>query len=215
MLTPSEVTQRYEQFLSKRPDLNRVIKPSLLPYVKFRVFEDWWDIKKRPDVLMIAESPPWDNPDNYFYNPKEWGNLSCSIFDYLDMDVNVPKDVGLRNFAERGYLLVDTIKCIYSKGLRPTIPRSLIRFSAQNVLSREIAELNPRKLLVLGRTALLGLSYVEGYEELRSKFSSVGVACGKDLSLSGRRIILSVFPNDMNRRYAGRIRQAFGKAKDP
>ncbi len=107
--------------------------------------------------------------------------------------------------------LTDTIKCIFKKNVRKSIPDELIAFSGREILAQEIKSLAPRYILVLGSTALKGLKSVREFSSPLAKFNSITESCGESTKVGNTEIILSVFPNSRNRRYSKHIRLAFDK----
>ena len=171
------------------------------PYVHFDVYRKW-----KPDeveVLFIAESPPWNGKQRYFYNPnvvEKRTNLRKEVLKYLNLN-------SLEEFKEKGYFLVDTIKC----RLKKRAPLRIIRISRTCVnqfLHREIEELKPRTIFVLGNTAKRALQRFSEFKELKEH----KVSEGYDKNLSGYHVILCVFPGRWTiKKYKNEIEHAFAK----
>ena len=206
-LPPGLIREKYKRFVQLNPEFEKLLLPDNIPFERFKVYERW-----KPDtveVLLIAESPPWKE-SVYFYNEHSHGGLSESIFNHLGIR-GESKSEKLREFRRRRLFLVDTIKCVYRKNARPSIPKKLIMFSAQEILQQEIENLNPQTILCLGATALAGLKHTERFSNPLSGVSSVLQTCGKSVKIGEVRIIISVFPNDRNRPHEKAIRSAFAQ----
>ena len=68
------------------------------PYVKFGVLKKLKTMKVK--VLFIAESPPKDGDDGYFYNESVEGRLTKKIFALLGIH-KVSVEKGLQKFKEK------------------------------------------------------------------------------------------------------------------
>lgn len=77
---------------------------------------------------------------------------------------------------------------------------------AHNNSQAEIAQMQPRKICILGKTALSGLGEVEGFRELK-KYAILN-DCGKQLSLRGYDVVLCLFPSIQNKRYYSKSRKS-------
>lgn len=174
------------------------------PYVQFDVARKW-----KPDrvkVLFIAESPPWNGQQRYFYNPsvvEKRTNLRNEVLKYLNLS-------SLEEFMNRGCFLVDTIKCRLKKSKKIKTPlhiTSISKTCAERFLHREIEELKPHTIFVLGNTAKKALQGFSEFKELKEH----KVSKGYDKDLSGYRVILCVFPGGQTRKYRNEIERAFAK----
>jgi len=172
------------------------------PYIQFNVERKWKPDKVK--TLFIAESPPWDGKQRYFYNPdvvEKQTNLRKEVLKYLNLD-------SLEEFKEKGYFLVDTIKCRLKKRVPLPITR-ISRTCVNQFLHREIEELKPRTIFVLGNTAKKALQRFSKFNELKEH----KVSEGYDENLAGYRVILSVFPGGQTRKYRNEIERAFAKIR--
>ncbi len=211
MIDPKEVLEKYRRFAKISPKCGKGIVLDFLPFEQYKVYEDW-----KPDpvkVLFLAESPSWHKDGKgelrYFYNPNsELKGLSRAIPKYLGIDGPTKVDM-LKEFKLRHFFLIDTVKCIFDKKAEKTIPPELIEFSGREILQQEIENLNPECILALGRTALEGLKAISRFWPALMKFDSIIQACGKSVTIGDTRIIISLFPNDRNRRYQKEIESAF------
>ena len=172
------------------------------PFVKFDVEKKWkpYEVK----VLFIAESPPWNEKRRYFYNPnvvEKRTNLRKEVLKYLKLS-------SLEEFKKKGYFLVDTIKCRLKKRVPLRIAR-ISRVCVNQFLHREIEELKPRTIFVLGNTAKKALQRFAEFEEMKEH----KVSEGYDENLAGYRVILSVFPGGQTRKYRNEIERAFAKIR--
>lgn len=175
------------------------------PYVKFDV-ERKWKPTDKVEVLFIAESPPWDGKQRYFYNPdvvEKRTNLRKEVLKYLDLN-------SLEEFKDKGYFLVDTIKCRLNKSKKIKNPLRITGISktcAEQFLCREIEESKPHTIFVLGNTAKKALQRFSEFKELKEH----KVSEDYDGNLSGYRVILCVFPGGQTRKYRNEIKRAFAK----
>lgn len=177
------------------------------PYVKFQVLERWRPTKVK--VLFIAESPPKDGNEGYFYNEKTEGRLKDKIFNLLDIPEE-KAERGLERFKQRNFLLIDTVKCRLDKSQGKSPPPYVIKRCAENFLQKEIDGLKPDKICVLGRTALKGLKAITTFRKGLNGVRKITEHCGKELTISGYEIILCVFPSNRNRKYQSCIESVFG-----
>jgi hypothetical protein len=206
-----EVIRKYTQFVETSPNLRHLLRLEF-PFIKYQAYERWKPDRVRG--LLVAESPSWhqDQPGEfrYFYNEHYLGSLSRAIFDLLQIQ-GPTKTECLKTFKERGLFLTDTIKCIFRKDRRGSIPRGLITFSAREILQPEISGLTPKCILVLGSTALKALKSLERFSAQLSSATSITKTCGKFKDASGLTVIFSVFPNTRNRRFRRRTQEAFDR----
>ena len=159
VLQPDMVREKYRGFVQRNPEYEKLLVAGYLPFERFNVYERW-----KPDsidVLFIAESPPWSE-SVYFYNEHSQGGLSESVFNHLGIQ-GKSKSHKLQEFKRRNFFLIDTIKCVFRKDVRSSIPERLIIFSAREILQQEIESLNPKTILCLGATALAGLNHIERF----------------------------------------------------
>lgn len=156
-------------------------------------------------MLFIAESPPRREP-YYFYNGKKIGNLKAELFRLLRIKADTAL-LGLTEFKEKGFFLIDTVKCRCDKRVWSTIPPSIVKKCAKRFLQREIVYLNPRKICVLGKTALIGLGEVEGFGKLKNY--GIRDDCGKQMNLRGYSVVLCLFPSTQNKRFYQKIKAVF------
>ena len=180
------------------------------PYVKFNVFEGWRPTKVK--VLFIAESPPKDGDDGYFYNEKTEGRLKDKIFNLLDIHEE-KAEKGLQRFKQRNFFLIDTVKCRLDKSKRKSVPQRVIKRCAENFLQKEIDDLKPDKICVLGRTALEGLKALTTFRIGLNEIRKITEHCGKKLTISGYETIICVFPSNRNRKYQSCIKSVFSLCK--
>lgn len=196
------LTQNCRACVKTRPRYAKIVNSQEKPSIEFKVFKRW--IPQEVKCLLIAESPP-RLPPFYFYNDKTMGNLKTELFKLLGIESDTILS-RLTEFKERGFFLIDTVKCRCNKRGRSTIPSPIVRTCARKFLQSEISFLKPRKICILGRTALTGLGEVEGFEELK-EFGVRG-DCGRQLNLCGYDVVLCLFPNLMNKRYYPKIKDA-------
>ncbi|HII85005.1 TPA: hypothetical protein HA273_00140 [Candidatus Bathyarchaeota archaeon] len=177
------------------------------PFVFFNV-EEKWQSKEGVKVLFIAESPPWNGKQSYFYNEAEdrkSTNLRKEVCKYLNLSLD--------QFRDEGYLLLDSIKCRLNKQNKKKVPREILKTCSAKFLSREIKSLKPKTIFVLGNSAKKAL---QGMCEI-PEFSEFGDLAGHKITedyekdLSKFHIILSVYPGGQTRKYESNIRRAFLK----
>lgn len=205
-----EIAKEYENYIALvqdcracvtiKPRYAEIINTQEKPSIEFEVLKKW--IPRKVKCLLIAESPP-RKPPLYFYNDKTMGNLKTELFKLLGIESDTILS-RLTEFKERGFFLIDTVKCRCDKRGRSTIPSPIVRTCARKFLQNEISFLKPRKICVVGRTALTGLGEVEEFEELKKY--SIRDDCGKQLNLHGYDLVLCLFPNLMNKPYYPKIK---------
>lgn len=184
-------------------DPNR-LKTHQKPYVRFEVEEKWKPGKV--DVLFIAESPPCNGKQRYFYNPdvyKRKTDLRREVLSRLE-----PKE--LEDFRKDGYFLIDTIKCRLRKPIKKKTLCKLAETCSRKFLFREIKQLEPNTIFVLGDTARYTLAQTTEFEELK-KYK---ITDEFDAHLSGYRVILCPFPGGQTRKWTSEINRAFMNLDD-
>ncbi len=206
MLSPEQILDRYMEFAQSNPKHRDAINLTYLPLQRYRVYGKWKP--KRVKVLLLAESPPWRKESAYFYNEHLSGGLSEVVFNLLKIK-GESKSEKLREFKRRQFFLTDTVKCVFEKSQTGSIPQELIRYSAREILQEEILALQPRFILALGATALAGLKQIGRFSSVLSRYRSITMGSGKSVRAGKTTLILSVFPNDRNRRYEKSISSAF------
>ena len=179
------------------------------PYVAFRVDLDWKPLNSI-SVLFIAESPPWDRNGNqpYFYNNtyEKRAGLRQEVLKHLNL-------VSLEDFKDKGYFLIDAIKCRLNKKDRSNVPQAVLNECSARFLGREIKELKPKTLFVLGNSAkkaLQGLHGMSAFSEFKELINH-RVMDGFDQMLSGYRVILCVYPGGQTRKLEPSIKVCFSK----
>ena len=206
LLSPKLILGCYREFAGINPKYRDAINLTYLPLQRYRAYEKWKS--KRVRVLLLAESPPWGDKSAYFYNEQRSGGLSEAVFNQLKIK-GESKSTKLCEFKRRQFFLTDTVKCVFDKSQTGFIPQELIRRSAQEILQEELLALRPKFILALGATALAGLKQIERFSRVLSRYRSITKASGKSVRVGKTTLILSVFPNDRNRRYEKSISSAF------
>ena len=171
------------------------------PFVKFQVEEIWKP--KQVKVLFVAESPPWNGKQSYFYNQNQGDNRTNLRKEVLSL-LNLKS---LEEFKTKGYYLIDVIKCRLNKKVKKNIPKEVIMTCSNQFLEKEIKQLKPKKIFVLGNTAKKALQRMSKFKEL----SYHKVTDNYEAGLSGYHIILSVYPGGQTRKYQNKIKEAFAK----
>ncbi|HZD43561.1 MAG TPA: uracil-DNA glycosylase family protein, partial [Methanomicrobiales archaeon] len=138
--------------------------------------------------------------------------LASMLFKNLGIEGATRKEQ-LAGFKEKGLFLTDTIKCIFYKNRRPSIPTSLIQHSARNILEREIALIDPEYICGMGNTALSALRCMDRFRPILKSIGRITeIPMGDRGSESGDpHLILIPFPNQRNQgRPAARERMDAG-----
>ncbi|MGA2681572.1 MAG: uracil-DNA glycosylase family protein [Candidatus Bathyarchaeia archaeon] len=180
------------------------------PYLVFTVDKDWKPPNGIVNVLFIAESPPWDRiaKQPYFYNVSDERNagLRKEVLKHLNFG-------HLEEFRDKGYFLIDAIKCRLNKKDRSNIPLAVLETCSTKFLGREISVLRPKVIFVLVNSAKMALQGLHGISEF-SDFKELinhNVTDEFDKMLCGYRVILCVYPGGQTRKYKLRIRRSFSK----
>jgi uracil-DNA glycosylase len=153
--------QRCTKCLDERIVSHDTLIASKKPYVEFNVEEEWK--RDRVSILLIAESPPWNGKQRYFYNQKvaeKRTNLRKEVLKYLGLQT-------LEEFRDNGYFLVDAIKCRLNKSQNKSVPSLVLRNCAHKFLHKEIVTLNPTIIFVLGNSAKKALEEFSEFQELK------------------------------------------------
>ena len=140
------------------------------------------------------------------------GGLAENLFRLLGLDGGSRRE-NLDLFADAGFFLVDTVKCVFRKNRKSAIPADLIRLSAREVLAPEIAGLAPEYLVALGGTALAGLREVEPYASAFSGVGRITEAPVRDL-FEEHHLLCVPYPGWRNRRYLDQIASGFAIIRD-
>lgn len=131
-------------------------------------------------VLFLAESPPFHSKnsktvnDSYFYNHTEsqrflgapsplLGTLSWNLFWLLGISNKLSKKEKLEEFREKSCYYVNVVKCRTERYDR----KNLINRTVKNCsffLEKEIKDLEPKSIVVLGERALYGLKCCEEFK---------------------------------------------------
>lgn len=170
------------------------------PYVKFQVEQKWKP--KKVKVLFIAESPPWNGKQRYFYNEtnEKRTNLRKEVLHHLNLKT-------LEEFRREGYLMIDAIKCRLNKKGKKKVPKQVLQNCSEKFIIKEIKSSNPPTIFVLGNSAKQALQQHPEFQELQH----YKVTEDFDRKLSGYRVILSVYPGGQTRAHKSKIRQDFSK----
>jgi len=178
------------------------------PYVTFKVEEKWLP-QKGVNILFVAESPPWNGKQSYFYNAAQTSkrtNLRKEMFRHLYLP-------SLEAFRDKSYFLVDAIKCRLNKKDKSNVPSEVLKKCSTEFLGREIKTLKPKTIFVLGdsaKKALQCLHHTIGFSEF-ADLTKHRVTQDYDRGLSGYRVILCVYPGGQTRKHEANIRRAFSK----
>lgn len=180
------------------------LKTHQKPYIHFHVERNW----KPPDavdVLFIAESPPCNGKQRYFYNPRvaeRKTDLRREVLSRLELK-------RLEDFRHEDYFVIDTIKCRLCKPIKKKALYELAETCSRRFLLTEIRQLEPNTVFVLGDTARYALSQTTDFKELEKyKITEEFDAC-----LSGYRVILCPFPGPQTRKWTNKIDRAFARLR--
>ena len=171
------------------------------PFVKFQVEEIWKP--KQVEVLFIAESPPWNGKQSYFYNQNTCDNRTNLRKEVLSL-LNLKS---LEEFRTNGYYLIDVIKCRLDKRVEKNVPKEVLTTCSDQFLKKEIKQLKSKKIFVLGNTAKKALQRMPEFKDLAHH----KITDNYEAALSGYHIILSVYPGGQTRKYQKKIKEAFAK----
>ena len=153
-----------------------MINLEYLPHEKYEVDKVWKP--KSVKVLFLAEAPSWHPSRPYFYNPEydyNRGQIGKTIFQNLRIDGKNRKEQ-LEKFTDRGYFFTDVIKCIYNKN-KKNITREIIEFSAKGFLQKDLEDLSPKVIFLLGKTPLRALKSLDSYKDGLSGYDSIYIIC--------------------------------------
>lgn len=180
------------------------LKSDQKPYVYFNV-EKYWKPDK-VEVLLIAESPPCNGNQRYFYNPEvteKRTNLRKEVLSRLHLEK-------LEDFRKEGYFLIDTIKCRLCKPIKKRmLLYQIAETCSQRFLIEEIRQLKPNTVFILGNTARLTLGKFPEFEELRRQ----KITSGYEAELSGYHVILCPYPGGQTKKYKDETNHAFEKLR--
>lgn len=154
---------------------------------------DW--IPKKVKILFIAESPPPFRigantaNDGFFYNVSEvqrtygapaplLGTLSWNLFWLLDIDNKQKKDQKLKQFKDKACYFVETIKCRTERYNNKVILNKTVK-QCSKFLAKDLAEIKPNTIVILGERALYGLKCIEPF---KGKISSKSINALMELS---------------------------------
>ena len=179
------------------------------PCIEYKTYDKWLKLDEtgRLNVLFIAESPL--PSQSFFYNVNEKNDLREKLLiNALQFEDDFE---GLFLFKHFGYFLTDAIKCRVRKK-DGTIPHRIIK-KCSPFLSQELSILKPRKIVVLGQTALKALylaskQFREKLDKLRLrdiKLSYVRTHYSKIIETQTYKIFITSFPSE----YFSRYRQNF------
>ena len=207
----SDYLRKYIAFKKANPRYKKALGDlRYLPFEKYGVFTKWKPTQKKVNVLFIAEAPSWAKHHPYFYNlqsPPGRSGFGKNIFQLLDISGDTRKKQ-LVEFRERGYLLIDTIKCIYRKDSKDRIPKKIIKFSAEQFLDQELTVFSPKTIFLLGQTALFGVKYLPNYQDALSGYKKI-TKCPPSVLVGSTKIIFCPFPGNRIGNYRKRIKAAF------
>lgn len=170
-------------------------------YVKFDVEKTWKP--EKVNVLFIAESPPWNGKQRYFYREDIVENrtgLRKEVLKHLGLD-------SLKEFKSEGYFLVDAIKCRLNKSKRKSVPRRVLRTCANQFLHTEITGLKPATIFILGNSSKHAVEEFSEFQDLKKH----KIKDDYDKNLSGYRVILCPYPGAQNRACINETKRSFSE----
>ena len=175
------------------------VRPFVKPCAHFDIYTNWKPVPVK--LAFIAEAPP-GNSEGYFYDPLPHVNymetLRASLFDLLELRGETTS-ARLAQFKERGYFLLDAIKCrCRKKNGQP--PELVTRTCGEKWLMSELTELDfPKRICVLGKAAKLALSQLKAFYEL--SVHSVTTDCGRIVQTDMGQVLIWPFPSWRNEKY--------------
>jgi uracil-DNA glycosylase len=116
--------------------------------------------------------------------------------------LNVKK---LEDFKEKGYFLIDTIKCRICKPIKKKSLYTIAKTCSKKFLKKEIRQMKPKIIFILGNTAKYALGELPEFKELKK----VKITSGYKAELSGYQVILCPYPGGQTRKYENQISRAF------
>jgi len=198
-VTPSQLVVKIGGCIacdSLPPAAAATVRPFVKPCAEFAIYIRWRPVNLT--VAFIAESPPGTS-EGYFYDPEPRPGYAEVLRRALFRILSLPgEDVSskLTAFKQRGYMLLDAVKCRCKK-TGPQPPQSVTKLCGRMWLQRELVEIgNPLRVCVLGKTALLALSQVAGFESLTRW--TVSRNCGSVVKAGQCEILIWPFPSDRN-----------------
>ncbi|NHJ32665.1 MAG: hypothetical protein FK732_07375 [Asgard group archaeon] len=183
-------------------------------------------------VLFLAEAPPFHSSksktvnDSYFYNQEEsqrffgapsplLGTLSWNLFWLLGINNKLSKKEKLEAFREKSCYYVNVVKCRTERYDK----KNLINRTVKNCsffLEKEIKELKPNSIVVLGERALYGLKCCELFKGLipsNSINSLVEETKKQPLKIKDFKLYFLPLPIWRNRQYLESIQLLFKLVK--
>jgi len=172
------------------------VRPFIKPCSEFDIYTSWKP--EHVSLVFIAEAPP-GNSDGYFYDPRSHPGyreiLRTALFDLLRLE-GTDNAARLATFKARGYVLIDAVKCRCKK-TGPQPPSSVTKTCATKWLRWELEQMgSPNRICLLGKTALLALSEVDGFDQL-SRYS-VTSHCGQTCVVGRQKVLIWPFPSKRN-----------------
>lgn len=232
-VSAAAMREAYLRYACGRPDLAGVLLPGLLPHDACGAAP-----RGRVKVLFVAESPPWaaggreiagpadcrDPGYPYFWNDRcdagparkpLAGGLAENLFYLLGL-CGVSRRENLDLFTARGFYLVDTVRCVFRKNRKATIPADLVRLSAREILGPEVAALAPEYVVALGNTALAGLREIEPYAGALAGAGPVTAipADRREALFAEHRLLCLPYPGWRNRRSLDLIEAGLAAVRD-
>lgn len=206
-----------------------IVHTSLKPNLEYKA--DLWkpyEIK----VLFLAESPPFHSTksnavnDSYFYNYNEsqrffgapsplLGTLSWNLFCLLGISNKLSKKEKLEEFRDKSCYYINVVKCRTERYDK----KNLINRTVKNCavfLEREIKDLSPKSIVVLGERALYGLKCCELFKSsipTNSINSLLEETKKQPLRISDYKLFFLPLPIWRNRQYLESILSLFKLVK--
>ncbi|MCW3984899.1 MAG: uracil-DNA glycosylase family protein [Candidatus Bathyarchaeota archaeon] len=104
---------------------------------------------------------------------------------------------------------MDTIKCRLNKSIKKKVLYRIAKTCSKRFLLKEIKQLKPNTVFILGNTAKYALEQTADFEELVQH----RITQNYDTSLSGYRVIVCPFPGGLTRKWTNEIDSAFMKIR--
>lgn len=147
---------------------------------------------KNVKLLFVSEAPPLKT-QFYFYNENSNDRLRNRVFGILH-DVGYELN-SIKDFNDAGFYLLPTAKCPSARnGLNAAPGARVIKLCAGRHLKREIEFIKPDGVVLLGRTALLGLLHLCNLWDVHD---SVDLGKGTVSEVAGRVLKVKILDKDV------------------
>jgi len=138
-------------------------------------------------VLLVSESPPWaylQDHSAYFYAPGQIkrSGLSYHIMSVLFKEKFSSKECFLQKFTEKGFYLIDMVKCPINK--LPRWEKEKATKSCANYLNKELHSLNFKKAIFIGKSSF---KIIKNHLELDFNYAVIPLPFGSNINVQNFR----------------------------